>query len=71
MGWAFDTYFLAFFKRIKPFGIKVEEQYEENLLYPAIKPMIASDFSFSRKKVSNNIWRILFLVFLQRKVIGN
>ena len=56
--------FWFFSKRIKPFGIKVEEQYEENLLYPAIKPMIASDFSFSRKKVSNNIWRILFLVFL-------
>ena len=56
--------FWLFSKRIKPFGIKVEEQYEENLLYPAIKPMIASDFSFFRKKVSNNIWRILFLVFL-------
>lgn len=56
--------FWLFSKRIKPFGIKVEEQYEENLLYPAMKPMIASDFSFSKKKVSNNIWRILFLVFL-------
>lgn len=43
--------FWLFSKRIKPFGIKVEEQYEENLLYPAIKPMIASDFSFSRSCV--------------------
>ncbi|HIR74947.1 TPA: hypothetical protein IAB95_05570, partial [Candidatus Ventrenecus avicola] len=56
--------FWLFSKRIKPFGIKSEDQYGENLLYPAIKPMIERDFSYSKKSVSKDIWHILFFAFL-------
>ena len=56
--------FWLFSNRMKPFDIQVEDQYKDNLLYPAIKPVIDSDFSCFKKKFSRKIWYILFLVFL-------